>query len=511
MKQTFAQKIGCLFCLCCLTAIAPAQTVQSQMNERYRPQIHFSPAKAWMNDPNGMVFYKGVYHLFFQYYPKDTHWGPMHWGHATSTDLLHWKEQPIALYPDSLGMIFSGSAVVDMNNTSGFGVKGQTPIVAIFTQHDPKREKLGRNDFQNQSLAYSLDEGKSWTKYKQNPVLKNPGIIDFRDPKVRWFPASKNWIMTLATKDHITFYSSPNLKDWKEESEFGNEFGAHGGVWECPDLFPLSYEGKEIWVLTVSLNPGGPNSGSATQYFTGNFDGSKFTPFETNTKWVDYGRDDYAGVTWSNTGSRTIYLGWMSNWEYANVVPTEKWRSANTIPRELSLQKQDGHYFLSSEPVKELDNLRIHTQKMENIRTGNFTITPANAGKPFPAILKLSSDSLKSFSLIIENESGDNIRVGFDSKSNSYYIDRTRSGNIGFHKLFPGKSLAPRISKKSGLDITLVIDEASVELFADKGLTVMTEIFFPTKPFNKLSITSPTNFVCKKIEYAKLESSWKNK
>ena len=290
----------CFFVIIYITGIFSIRSAaQKVYNEQYRPQIHFSPKAHWINDPNGMVYYKGIYHLFFQYYPDGTVWGPMHWGHAISNDMVHWQEQPIALYPDSLGYIFSGSAVVDENNTSGFGKDGKTPLVAIFTHHDPEGEKAGSNTFQNQSLAYSLDDGKTWTKYAGNPVLKNPGITDFRDPKVMWYEPQKKWVMTLATKDHITFYSSPNLKDWTKESEFGKELGAHGGVWECPDLFPLDDNGKKVWVFIVNINPGGPNGGSATQYFIGDFDGKTFTPSQTNTKWLDYGPDEYAGITWS--------------------------------------------------------------------------------------------------------------------------------------------------------------------------------------------------------------------
>ena len=325
--------------------------------EAHRPQIHFSPPENWMNDPNGMVFHKGVYHLFYQYYPDSTVWGPMHWGHATTTDLVHWENHPIALYPDSLGYIFSGSAVVDEKNSSGFGKEGQIPLVAIFTHHNPKAEKESPMTVENQSIAFSLDDGNTWTKYEGNPVLKNPGIRDFRDPKVFWHEAGKKWIMTLAASDQIIFYSSPNLKTWIKESEFGKEFGAHGGVWECPDLFPLQYNGETIWVLIVNINPGGPNGGSATQYFTGQFDGKTFTPYQTDTRWADYGPDDYAGVTWSNTGARKIFFGWMSNWDYANVVPTVKWRSASTLPRDLTLEKIGDRYLLRSLPVGEIEKI----------------------------------------------------------------------------------------------------------------------------------------------------------
>ncbi|WP_311182251.1 glycoside hydrolase family 32 protein [Hymenobacter volaticus] len=317
MKKAFLLSLALLG----LTGLSVAQSTKPipPATPQYRPAYHFSPAKMWMNDPNGMVYHNGTYHLFFQHYPDGMEWGPMHWGHATSKDMVSWQEQPIALYPDSLGYIFSGSAVVDANNTAGFG---KNALVAIFTHHDPKGEKAGSKTFQNQSIAYSLDEGKTWKKYAQNPVLKNPGITDFRDPKVSWYEAGKKWVMTLATKDRITFYSSSNLKDWTKLSEFGEKFGAHGGVWECPDLFPLTLDGKTHWVLLVSINPGGPNSGSATQYFVGQFDGKTFTPSSTKTQWVDYGKDDYAGVTYGNTGNRRIFQGWMSNWEYANQVPT---------------------------------------------------------------------------------------------------------------------------------------------------------------------------------------------
>ena len=312
--------------------IGDAQAIGTY-KEQYRPQIHFSPKEHWMNDPNGMVYNDGIYHLFFQYYPGGTVWGPMHWGHATSKDLIHWQQQPVALYPDSLGYIFSGSAVVDKNNTSGFGKDGKVPLVAIFTSHYPHAAP-GATDFENQSLAYSLDNGKTWIKYSGNPVLKNPGIPDFRDPKVMWYGPENKWVMTLATRDRVTFYSSNDLKHWNKESEFGQSAGAHGGVWECPDLFPLKYKGETVWILIVNVNPGGPNKGSATQYFTGNFDGNKFNSNSSQVKWIDYGPDEYAGVTWNNTGNRRIFLGWMSNWLYANQVPTVKCRNSMSIPRK---------------------------------------------------------------------------------------------------------------------------------------------------------------------------------
>ncbi len=339
--------------------------------EKYRPQFHFSPETGWMNDPNGMVFYEGEYHLFYQYYPDSTVWGPMHWGHAVSTNMVNWTHLPVALYPDPLGYIFSGSAVADTENTSGFGTDENHPLVAIFTYHNSEAEKGGSVTFQNQGIAWSLDKGRTWTKYSGNPVLQNPGKRDFRDPKVFWHKESGKWIMILAVHDRVNLFSSADLKSWSFESEFGMDAGAHEGVWECPDLFPLKVEGRSdtIWVMLVSINPGGPNGGSATQYFTGKFDGKKFIAHENDVKWIDWGTDNYAGVTWSGipeTDGRRLFLGWMSNWNYATVVPTTVWRSAMTIPRELTLSYENGNYILISIPVSELKILHENSKTLIN-------------------------------------------------------------------------------------------------------------------------------------------------
>ncbi|MDB5012282.1 MAG: glycoside hydrolase family protein [Daejeonella sp.] len=486
------------------------QTSQSGYNDTHRPQFHFSPKAHWMNDPNGMVYLNGTYHLFFQHYPGGTTWGPMHWGHATSKDLVHWEEQAIALYPDSLGWIFSGSAVYDKNNTSGLGKNGKMPLVAIFTHHNSKLEKEGRKDYQYQSIAYSLDEGKTWTKYAGNPVLKNPGILDFRDPKVRWNEEARKWIMTLATKDRITLYSSPDLKNWSKESEFGETIGAHGGVWECPDLFPMSINGKTVWVLLVSINPGGPNKGSATQYFVGDFDGKTFKPYTTETRWVDWGADNYAGITWGNTGDRRIFLGWMSNWQYANVVPTEKWRSAMTIPRELSLKTVDNTIYLASEPVKELNKIISKTSSLSNtVVNGSLDLSDKIQAFNGQYELKFSSDQLINYSIVLSNDLGEELVVGYDKQANQYYIDRSKAGKIAFENGFGVKHTAPRISKDAGTDVTLVVDVASVELFADNGLNVMTDIVFPNKTLNKVSIKSADGLTLKSLSYSKIEGIWK--
>ncbi|WP_234736602.1 glycoside hydrolase family 32 protein [Tellurirhabdus bombi] len=477
----------------------------SQVNkpEAHRLQYHFSPKAHWMNDPNGMVYSKGIYHLFFQYYPDSTVWGPMHWGHATSKDMVHWQEQPIALYPDSLGWIFSGSAVVDANNTSGFGKNGQVPLVAIFTHHNDKLEKEKTGKHQYQSLAYSLDEGKTWTKYAGNPVLPNPGIEDFRDPKVRWYEPQKKWIMTLATKDRITFYSSPNLKEWRKESEFGKNLGAHGGVWECPDLFPLQHNGKTVWTLLVSINPGGPNGGSATQYFLGDFDGKTFTPSSTKTKWMDYGPDNYAGVTFANTGNRIVLMGWMNNWQYANVVPTQSWRGATTVPRELGLKEANGDLFLTSSPVKELDALVGKTTSLNSVNVrGSYDLTAKVGGKVKPFKLSLSALANNDLSLVLTNEAGNELIIGYDKATNTYYVDRTKAGKTNFEKGFGKRNSAPRLSVDKTMSLTLLIDVASVELFADQGLTLLTSVFFPEQDFTKLLIKSTSGVTISKLAYA---------
>ncbi len=497
--------IAILFMAC---STSNKQVESTLYSEPHRPQIHFSPKEKWMNDPNGMVFYNNQYHLFYQYYPDSTVWGPMHWGHATSTDLVHWEHQPVALFPDSLGYIFSGSAVVDVNNTSGFGKDGKVPLVAIFTHHDPAGEKEGTTDYQVQSLAYSLDNGNTWTKYDLNPVLKNPGIKDFRDPKVFWHNETNQWIMALAVLDRIHFYSSPDLKDWTILSDFGKEVGAHGGVWECPDLFALEYNGETIWVLLVSINPGGPNGGSATQYFTGRFDGKIFTPFDTVTRWLDYGPDNYAGVTWFNTGKRKIFLGWMGNWQYAQVVPTEKWRSAMTVPRDLTIENVGEKYLVRSNPVPELDVLSSSTVKLENINANDFNLTEKTGKLTGPARLSLQGSQLAGLNITLSNEQGQKVVIGYDENKKEYFMDRRASGNTDFEKGFAAWHTAPRVSDKQNLDITLIIDLASVELFADNGLTAMTQVFFPDSPFTTVTFQSPENLLIQTMNFSHLDSMY---
>jgi len=489
--------------------------------EEYRPQFHFSPETGWMNDPNGMVFYGGEYHLFYQYYPDSTVWGPMHWGHAVSSDMVHWTHLPIALYPDSLGYIFSGSAVADTGNTSGFGTDNNPPLIAIFTYHNTGLERGGSNTFQSQGIAWSIDKGRTWTKYSGNPVLQNPGQRDFRDPKVFWHKETGKWIMILAVHDRVNLFSSADLKSWSFESEFGADAGAHSGVWECPDLFPLNVEGSADtrWVMIVSINPGGPNGGSATQYFTGKFNGKKFIAEENTSKWIDWGTDNYAGVTWSGiieTDGRRLFLGWMSNWNYASVVPTTTWRSAMTIPRELSLAYENGSYYLVSRPVKELTILRKESKSIipgeaSNSSGADLIIdVPGLNQSELIFDLRIPEGYNDSLGIILKNNMGENLIIGYSVAAKHIFIDRTKSGETYFSERFAGVATAPYESGKT-LKMHLFIDASSVELFIDEGKLVMTSLFFPSGKYTKLRFFSknPDSYP-EIINYYKLESILSN-
>lgn len=466
--------------------------------EQYRPRFHFSPKKGWMNDPNGMVYLNGTYHLFFQHSPNTKIWGPMHWGHATSKDLVNWTEQPIALYPDSLGTIFSGSAVVDVENTAGFG---KNALVAIFTYHNDKIEQAKTGLHQYQGLAYSTDEGKTWTKYNRNPVLPNPGIWDFRDPKVMWHETSKQWVMSLATKQSITFYGSKNLKNWQKLSEFGNNIGAHGGVWECPDLFSLSVDGVTKWVLLVSINPGGPNGGSATQYFVGNFDGRTFTPDNSQTRWIDYGADNYAGVTWYNTNNRKVFMGWMNNWDYANKIPEQGWRGTMTIARELHLKKVGNLFFLTSAPIKELEKVMQKNVLKQTLTVANeLDLSDKTAKLNGTYELEITTQQLEDFDLKISNNQGDEVLVGYNKNDNSFYVDRVKSGVVGFENNFAKRIIAPRIAQNNKISLTLILDKTSIEVFADNGITSITNLFFAKKPLTNLYIKTKAKLLVNKIK-----------
>ncbi|MEP6465179.1 MAG: glycoside hydrolase family 32 protein, partial [Parafilimonas sp.] len=390
------------------------------------------------------------------------------------------------------------------------GIKGKPPLIAIFTQHDTAGERAHTNTFQNQSIAYSNDAGKTWVKYKANPVLKNPGITDFRDPKVMWYNTGNKWIMTLAVKDHIAFYSSPDLKSWTLESEFGKDIGAHGGVWECPDLISFDDNGKQVWALIVNINPGGPNGGSATQYFIGDFDGKTFTASDNSTKWLDYGPDEYAGVTWNNTDNRKIFLGWMSNWSYGQLVPSQAWRSAMTIPRNLSLVHVGNEMYISSKPVVELNSIAFSQQYFQNITVNkSLDLSQQINDMQLPCKLDFNVEDAKSFSVVFSNDSNESIVIGYNDPQHQYYINRAQSGATNFEKSFNIDRSAPRISNAANIHVTIVADVSSVELFADDGLSVMTEIYFPSKPFNKIQLKSTQTIKIDNLNFAALKSIWR--
>jgi fructan beta-fructosidase len=510
--------------LCLIALLNSCRTNESARNDNHgadtatyaeihRPQFHFTPPAHWMNDPNGMVYYNGEYHLFYQHFPEGDVWGPMHWGHAVSKNMIRWEHLPIALYPDTLGLIFSGSAVVDANNTSGFGSKEHPPLVAIFTYHSMEKEKAGESEYQTQGIAYSTDNGRSWTKYQNNPVIKNPGIKDFRDPKVFWHQQSGKWIMTLAVKDHIELYESSDLKSWNKLSEFGQNYGGHGGVWECPDLVLLSVDGSEEkkWVLLLSINPGGPNGGSATQYFVGDFDGQRFicdSP-EKRTVWVDHGPDNYAGVTWSNNPDkdRTIFLGWMSNWAYGQVVPTSPWRSAMTLPRDISLRKVKGEYFLRSVISREISEAVLKSEVLKLTEVKDSVQIEGLFDFPVSSSIILGSAEAKNFQFVFANRKNQKLLVGYDAGTKRFYVDRANSGKTGFSENFIGRVYAPRIIDDPNIKFTIVSDVSSVEIFYDDGLTVMTALFFPDENYNMLKLKSP-GFKLNSLEIQQVSSIW---
>lgn len=458
----------------------------------YRPAYHFTPAKNWMNDPNGMVFHQGVYHLFYQYHPHGLTWGPMHWGHATSADLLTWQEQEVALAPDALGMIFSGSAVVDHDNRASLGPAGSQPLVAMFTHHRSEDALAGISKDEQQSLAFSLDAGRTWTKYAGNPVLANPGLKDFRDPKLVWLPERQRWLAVIAAGDHMRFYSSPDLKAWTLESQFSHDLGTEG-VWECGDLFPLrAAEGSTCWVLLLSVTLGGPNGGSATLYFIGDFDGHRFTPLDTQVRWLDHGPDNYAGVTWSGVQDRTLFLGWMSNWLYAAAVPTAPWRSTMTLPRELQLKQGSDGPRVACVPARELLSLQgpatlslqdVCPQAPLDLSAGLQDLGPA-------FVLRLDIESLRSFTLKLQAPGGDELVIGYESADDVWFIDRHRAGLVDFHPQFAGRHRAPRFTAAARSDLQLFFDATSVELFADGGLTAMTCLFLPRQANDTLSLSA---------------------
>ena len=445
----------------CWKNMSFSDTFDMKNREQYRPVYHHTPAYGWMNDPNGMFYKDGVWNLYFQHNPYGSQWENMTWGHSTSTDLVHWKFQGDPVQPDALGTVFSGSAVVDKENTSGFG-KGA--VIALYTS---------AGESQTQSMVYSTDNGKTFTKYEGNPIITS-NVPDFRDPHMFWNEDIKKWNMILAAGQHMEIYTSDNLKDWKLESSFGETYGNHGGVWECPDLMKMKVRGtnKEKWMLICNINPGGPFGGSATQYFIGDFDGHKFTCESKPevTKWMDYGKDHYATVTFDNAPEgRRVAIAWMSNWQYANQVPTLQYRSGNSIPRDLGLFEYKGETYCSVVPSPEMTaarskkatkSLSESCEMVVNLK-GNATIT-------------------------LSNDKGEKVVMCYDAKAETFSMDRTKSGKMDFSNDFAAATKAPTYGKISQLRI--FIDKSSIEVFDAEGKMAMTNLVFPTKPYNKVTV-----------------------
>lgn len=454
--------------------------------EKHRPKFHFSPAAEWMNDPNGLVYFNGEYHLFYQHHPYGTGMGSMHWGHAVSRDLMTWEQLPVALAPDENGMIFSGSAVVDWNDTTGF-FGGKPGLIAIFTHHNDS----GLTQKQTQSIAYSEDSGRTWIKYEGNPVITSDNYHDFRDPKVFWHEETKQWVMVLACGQTICLYHSPNLIEWTFGSEFGEGIGSHDGVWECPDLFALPVDGdrtKLKWVLFVSIGAEPDiKEGSRTQYFTGHFDGRTFVPDEASQtiRWLDYGRDNYAGVCWSDIpeeDGRRIYIGWMSNWKYANKTPTDGWRGAMTIPRELTLESRNGEAVLIQRPVLELEKIRTPLIELEGGTVNELNLLLKDQQLETYEIVaefELAQD-IDSFGFKLRTSELEETVAGYSVKDSVIFVNRTRSGVVDFHKNFAGIHQAVLPSDLQCLQLRLIVDRSSVEVFANDGLAVITDLIFPS-------------------------------
>jgi fructan beta-fructosidase len=443
--------------------------------QEFRPQFHFSPRAHWTNDPNGLVFFEGEYHLFFQYNPFGDVWGHMSWGHAVSRDLLHWEELPVALAEENGVMIFTGSVVIDKTNSSGFCLGGKACMVAVWTGHTS--ETGTKPALQTQNIAYSNDRGRTWTKYRGNPVL-NLNMSDFRDPKVFWSAQGKRWVMAVALpNDHkVLIYASADLKKWQRLSEFGPA-GATSGQWECPELFELPVDGKPEtrWVLKVGLNPGALQGGSGEQYFIGRFDGERFqneNP-QVTTLWTDYGKDCYCALTFNNlpTTRPPVMIGWMSNWQYARDAPTSPWRGQMTLPRKLALRNTAEGIRLMQQPVDSLTKLREAPVAVHE------SIGGTGHQFQFTSIIPLGTAQEVGWKVLAKD--GTFTSIGYHRRQGLLYVDRRHSGDVGFSKDFPARTEAPLDLNENTLRLDVVVDRDSVEVFADGGRVTMTNLVFP--------------------------------
>jgi sucrose-6-phosphate hydrolase SacC (GH32 family) len=483
-------------------------------DEPYRPQYHFSPAMHFMNDPNGLVYFKGIYHLYYQYNPLQLVAGHQAWGHAVSTDLLHWKHLAIAI-PEMTsgpvtGQIFTGSAVVDKNNTSGFfnGIPGGG-LVAIYTLNEPTKEV--------QNVAYSLDNGTSYIEYKGNPVLdlQNP---NFRDPKVFWYEPGHRWIMAVALpREHqVLFYASSNLKNWSFLSAFGPA-GIEGFQYECPNLFQVPVQGTndKKWVLVVAINPGAPLGGSINEYFVGNFDGTTFTADDGVARLMDFGKDFYAVQTYNNTpNGDAIAVGWMSNWQYTQDVPTFPWRGVFTVPRFLSLRQnptQTGDLLVQT-PLS-LDSL--HDKALFN---GSATVSPNNP-------LTISSQGNGSFefhttvvggdkgrlNINIRNGAGEQVTVGVDwDHDGQVYVNRGQTSGFN-NPYFTNDFSTWESNVDHSIELHVLVDRSVLEVFVDNGVKVCTTSFFMSKgpPTEMHWEAENSPILVEDLEAYSLKSIWK--
>ncbi len=473
---------------CCWKGISLSDTFDvSDRESKFRPAYHHTPLYGWMNDPNGMFFKDGEWHLYYQYNPYGSKWQNMTWGHSKSSDLIHWEHMPIAIRPNGLGAVFSGSCAIDRNNTSGFG---KDAVIAMYTSAGTS---------QMQSFASSDDNGTTFNIYPGNPVITLES--EARDPNMFWNEKTGEWNLVLAhALDHeMLFFTSPDLINWTLQSSFGKGLGAQDGVWECPDLFELPVEGTKTkkWVLLCNLNPGGIFGGSATQYFIGDFDGKKFTA-DTDasgnvpTKWLDFGKDHYATVSWSDTpDNRRTVIGWMSNWQYAAEVPTLQYRSANTLPREIGLfRMKDGQVYASSKPSPELLALRGNKTVNESSKTLNST--PSLFNLPGICEIDLSFEAKKAKTVVItlSNKIGDKVIMTYDAAARTMSFNRNKSGIIDFSEDFPAVTVAPTFETNGKISLRLFIDRSSIELFGNDGRFVMTNLVFPNEPYSSLSVSA---------------------
>lgn len=475
----------------CWRGIVLADTFDTANREKYRPAFHHTPLYGWMNDPNGMFYKDGRWHLYYQYNPYGSKWQNMTWGHSVSDNLVNWEHLPEAIRPNGLGSVFSGSCAVDHDNTAGFG---SDAVIALYTSAGTS---------QMQSLASSTDDGLTFNIYPSNPVLTLES--EARDPKVFWNDSTKEWNMILAhALDHeMLIFTSPDMKSWTLQSSFGKGLGAQGGVWECPDLFELPVAGtdEKKWVLLCNINPDGPFGGSGTQYFVGDFDGKTFkadtdAAGNVSTKWLDYGKDHYATVTWSDApDGRRVALGWMSNWQYAADVPTMQFRSANTLPREMGLfRAPDGEVYASSAPSPELEALRgklaAKVKKTTVGRKARSFALPSENGGICEILMDIEASKAKTVNVVFSNSQGEKVVMQYDPAAATLSFDRTQSGITDFSEGFPAVTVTPTHEASGRIALRIFVDRSSMEVFGNDGEFVMTNLVFPRTPYTALSVSA---------------------